>query len=452
MIRIYIDHWEDYESIGDKAMLLNAMRRLEIYLGPCIFVTPYSPKKDGSFLYPNMITVTPPVNELTKTASWLRSLYTMANRLFHLLFPMASEKSIEFIHWAERIITIKYFLYTIGFHFIFSRPFRTFLDEIKKCDVFFTVGDCSLSDYWLDGVKLKTWLIQTIRPHVPICVLSSQGIGPLTAPWARHCLVEGLKKLDILSFRDYSYSKALVEAEGLSGVPNKIVGDEAFSFPSCDPRIAWNVLESAGIPEGKPFIAVNFRNTDFTQSTTFLLDKIAELMDQVISTTHRSIVFVCMSKGTHYGHDQEAGKRIKGVMKKSNRFHVLEPLDDIELVKGIIGQAIYTIGISYHLHVFSLSQGHPTIALYTGDYYKTKLDGLIAFYGKPSRSINFLEAGIEQTMNYISDLENQYTDACSHIRGVNGQIIKDNDWTIQMVRQLLINKGRLLDNDVTEGY
>jgi hypothetical protein len=74
------------------------------------------------------------------------------------------------------------------------------------------------------------------------------------------------------------------------------------------------------------------------------------------------------------------------------------------------------------------------------------LDGLIAYYGKPSRSINFSETGIEQTLEYISDLENQYTDACANIRDVNERIFEENDWTITMVKQLLIQNGRLPGN------
>jgi polysaccharide pyruvyl transferase WcaK-like protein len=101
------------------------------------------------------------------------------------------------------------------------------------------------------------------------------------------------------------------------------------------------------------------------------------------------------------------------------------------------------MGISYHLHVFSLSQGHPTIALYTGDYYKTKLDGLIAFYGEPSRSINLAETGVDRIVEYVTDLENQYSDACAHVAEVNKQIAEENDWTITMVREKLIKIGRL---------
>lgn len=446
-IRIYIDHWEDYESIGDQAMLLNAMRRLEDHLGPCTLVTPHSPKKPGSFLLPNMVPVSPPTNELTSTASQLRALYSKAARLFPSIFPAAGIKSTKSLDWAQKIFTLKLFFYSFGLHFVFKESFRSFLKDIKQCDVFFTVGDCSLNDYWLEGVILKSWLINTVRPFIPICVLSSQGIGPLTAPSLRRRLVDALKKLDILSFRDFSYSKALVEFEGLSGVPYEIVCDEAFTYPSCDQKTSWDFLKAVGIEEDQPFIAVNFRNTDFTQSTTYLLEKIADLLDQVIITTQKSIVFVCMSQGGDYGQDHAAGLSLKSTMKQADKFYVLEPMDDIGLVKGIIGQAAYTIGISYHLHVFSLSQGHPTIALYTGEYYKTKLDGLVAFYGEPSCSVDFSAIDVEEVLRYIVALEAQYTGACAHVREVNDQILAVNDWTIHKVKEKLIEMGRIPGND-----
>ena len=78
-----------------------------------------------------------------------------------------------------------------------------------------------------------------------------------------------------------------MEAEGLKGVPYQIVADEAFSFPVADQAEVWKALEAAGASEAEPFIIVNFRNTDFTQSTSFLLNKIASLLDSVIAATNK---------------------------------------------------------------------------------------------------------------------------------------------------------------------
>ncbi|MGB8214193.1 MAG: polysaccharide pyruvyl transferase family protein [Anaerolineales bacterium] len=437
-----MDHWEDYESVGDKAMLLNALRRLELHLGPCQFVGPLSPEKAGQFQYPGLTGVVPPHLEVTRQAGQLKGLYlTLIKFLPSRLTPKI--KNTFFLDVAISSLALKLFLYSIGLRFVFGKLFRNFLDEISTCDVFFTVGDCSLSDLWLDGVVLKAWLVKLVRPFVSVSVLSSQGIGPLETAWARKRLVGSFQSLDILSFRDHSYSQALVEAEGLKGVPYQIVADEAFSFPVADQAEVWKALEAAGASEAEPFIIVNFRNTDFTQSTSFLLNKIASLLDSVIAATNKKMVFIPMSKGDHYGRDHAAGMSLKGMMKQAERLCVLEPLDEVNLVKGIIGAAAYSIGISYHLHVFSLSQGHPTLIVYTGDYYKTKSEGLISFYGPPNRAVNFSEVSVEQTLEYVLAMENNYAEACAQVRKVNRGILENNDWTIKMLKSELVEKGLL---------
>jgi hypothetical protein len=50
-------------------------------------------------------------------------------------------------------------------------------------------------------------------------------------------------------------------------------------------------------------------------------------------------------------------------------------------LKWILGQARFGIGLSYHFHVFLLSQGRPSIGLYSNDYYKVKLNGAFRAYG-----------------------------------------------------------------------
>lgn len=444
MIRIYIDHWEDYESVGDQAMLLNALRRLKRYLGPCQFVGPLSPKKKGQFQYPNLATVVPPHLEILRTARRVKAIYA---KVPGSLKPKLS--SMTFLDLSISIFTFKYFLYSLGFHFVFGESFRGFLQEIKRCDVFFIVGDCSLSDYWLDGVVLKSWLVQFVRRFVSVSVFSSQGIGPLETPWARKRLVRGLATLDLLSFRDFSYSKSLVEAEGLTGVPYNIVMDEAFSLPVAPRSETWKVLMEGGVSKTEPFIIVNFRNTDFTQNTTSLLNKIADLLDRVVIATKKKIVFIPMSSGENYGRDYQAGTQLKNLMKEGDKLHVFEPMADVELVKGIIGAADYSIGLSYHLHVFSLSQGHPTLILYTGDYYKTKSEGLISFYGLPNRAVDFSETRIEQTLEFILEIEDHYTEACARVNEVNKGILENNDWTLQMLRKILVEKGLLTERQVS---
>ena len=446
-ITIYIDHWEDYQSIGDKAMLLNSLRRLELHLGPCLFVGPLSPKKEDEFYRPSMQTVPAPHLEILRYAGWLKKLYTKLSKLLpSRIRPKVVSK--DYLNVSIAFLAFKHVLYSLGVRCVFRESFRSFLEVINNCDIFFTVGDCSLSDYWLDGVILKSWLIKFVRPYVTVSVLSSQGIGPLETHWARRRLIKSLKTLDILSFRDFSYSKNLVNSEGLTEIPNQIVGDEAFSYPVADQTDIKLYLEKEGISDCEPFIIVNFRHTDFTQNTTALLEKAANLLDHVIKITKKKIVFICMSKGDYYGQDYQAGLHIKEIMKHYEQFNLLEPIDDISLVKGVIGTAAYSMGLSYHLHVFSLSQGHPTLILYSGEYYKTKSEGLTAFYTLPIRAVNFKEESIEQTLSYINEIEENYAIACKQDNVENQKILANNDWTIAKLKNILIEKG-VLDREKT---
>lgn len=441
---IYIDHWEDYESIGDRAMLLNAMRRIENYLGPCTFVTPYTATKPGAFLLPTMIPVSPPQNELIATASRFKAIFARFLSLLRIRILDGKQVSKFSFDLAILLINIKLFFYSIGLRFVFRQSFRDFIEQFKKCDAFFTVGDCSLSDYWLDGVIIKSWLINLAQRYIPVRVLSSQGIGPLSTAWARKRLIASLNKLNLLSFRDFENSQALVQAEGLKGVPNKIVCDEAFSYPIASSIDVWRALSNSGLNKGEEFIAVNFRKTDFTQNTSNLLQKIAGFLDQIIEKTGRKLVFVCMSSGENYGQDFEAGQNLRQLLKDPDRLIVLKQIDDISLVKGVIGEARYSIGLSYHLHVFSLSQGHPTLIVYSGDYYKTKSEGLVSFYGGVNKAINLQENSVEQMINCVSDVESNYVVSCQNVSEVNHKILGINDWTIVELKELLIKKGLLI--------
>lgn len=53
---------------------------------------------------------------------------------------------------------------------------------------------------------------------------------------------------------------------------------------------------------------------------------------------------------------------------------------DVGVIKAAIGASLFTLGLSYHVHVFGLSQGVPALILYSGDYYRFKSDGLVGFY------------------------------------------------------------------------
>ena len=56
------------------------------------------------------------------------------------------------------------------------------------------------------------------------------------------------------------------------------------------------------------------------------------------------------------------------------------PRLELPQVKWLLGRARFGLGLSYHFHVFLLSQGIPTIGPYTNPYYDIKLHGVFAAF------------------------------------------------------------------------
>ena len=104
---------------------------------------------------------------------------------------------------------------------------------------------------------------------------------------------------------------------------------------------------------------------------------------------------------------------------------------DVGLIKAAIGASRFTFGLSYHVHVFGLSQGIPALILFSGDYYRFKSDGLVAFYGGVNRAVNIgSPAGVEDARAAIEAMLAQESGARAAIGTTNKELAQDNDWIL----------------------
>jgi polysaccharide pyruvyl transferase WcaK-like protein len=248
--------------------------------------------------------------------------------------------------------------------------------------------------------------------------------------------MEAFSRLTLLSFRDHSLSKSIVKAYGLSGVPNEVVFDEAFTLATGPEAEAKEYLSTCGLPENASFLAIHFRSTDYTQETTSFLPRISDLLDKIIDAHGHYLVFFPMSYHTHSRMDEEFGQRIRAGMGRPDRVLVARLSTDVTIVKGAVGRARYSLGLSYHLHIFSLSFGHPAVILYTGEYYKCKSEGLVGFYGLPNAAIDLAEAPDSEILRHLAGLEDDYAGACQAVARVNEELLKRNDWTLRELARI----------------
>ena len=105
---------------------------------------------------------------------------------------------------------------------------------------------------------------------------------------------------------------------------------------------------------------------------------------------------------------------------------------DLGIIKAAIGASRFTLGLSYHVHVFGLSQGVPAIIVYSNDYYRYKSEGLVGFYAPPNAAIDVgAEDGEAAALRAIEDLARGYREVRDGITRRNAEIRAVNDWTIE---------------------
>lgn len=434
-VRVYLDHGEAYGNLGDEAMLISAVDRLGKYLGDCRFVIPI---QDGMPL-PNLDANV----ELVKPLRWIfRVTGRLVRVFFHLVtyipyansFVPLEKEEFDALVWrsVDRILNL-----LMPILLVLPNKVSKTISLLKTCDIFYGVGAASLNDYNLRDIVYRAWLYKAVKPWVKVSVVSSQGLGPFTIEWSRTKMKEALENLDILSFRDCHYSESIVEELQPCNVKYSIVGDEAFSLSVDDEEKSAKLLRESGLEDGRTFIAFHFRTTDYTKDTNFLVPKVAALLDELCKNVPHFLVFFPMSYHTHSRYDEQCGKAIKESMLQPDRLLLAPLCKDPRTVKGAIGKAVYSLGLSYHVHVFALSQDKPAIILYTGEYYKYKAEGLIGFYGEPCNALDLEQTSAEEFLGAIQELEDSYEATLKNIATVNEYIRDINDWHLREMKSMI---------------
>jgi polysaccharide pyruvyl transferase WcaK-like protein len=435
--KVFVDHGEAYGNLGDEAMLLRALSRLRQYLGPCkvlLTAAEAAPLPDGLV---EVERIRSPRGMLRHRATWVEHQFEKLYRLPSVWRWLAKPSDFFFWRAAVWLTGVEGWLWRWKLWHKDS-AFSQWRKTIRGCDLFYGVGAATLNEPNQYGLVYKAWLYGEVERAIPCRVLSAQGLGPFQTKSGLRAVKRCLRAMSAVSFRDCAYSLSVARRLRLRHVEQAITGDEAFTLPVAADQDVESFLRAAGIEPGEPFVAVHFRATDYTRETESLLPHIVSVLDGVMDQLPR-LLFIPMSYDTHSGKDEEYGERIRAALRLPSHWLVAPLCKDVQLIKGVVGRAYFSLGLSYHLHVFSLSQGHPAVILYTGDYYRLKSDGLIGFYGHPSVALDLDKVDTIAVREAIRQVEIGYGPACQAIQSVNEAILKENDWVL---RQLVLRLGR----------
>ena len=428
--QVVVDHGEAYGNIGEEAMILNALRRLELHLKPQVLHLVHQageplPHGDNSKVRP----VPSPLPAFREAAKRLSLRLSWLQRFSGI------RRQGEAYYWR---LTAKLDRLCPGFSGLRqSDEVRQFLRALDQSEVYYHVGMSGLNEFWEAGLAYKRWVLEQARRRGLMVVLSSQGLGPVSTASSRAAMQSLLQLADVVTLRDKNYGSALLKELGVTKAGSQIVFDEAFSLAPADAEITRQWLAKIGLGPSEAFIAFHYREKDYTPVQQDQTSRLGGLLQRIHAATKLSILFVPMSYSAHSSVDILLGQRLAESMANPAWYRVLPECRDPSIVKSVIGQARFSMGLSYHTNVFSLTQGHPALIIYTGRYYGLKSDELINFYCPPSRAMDLEKSSDDEILEAIDAIMNEYPAACRRIAAINEHLAGINDWVFEEIRRRL---------------
>ncbi len=299
-----------------------------------------------------------------------------------------------------------------------------------------TGGGYINSIWWLDGLHAKTCISLLARmAKVPV-ILTSQGLGPYPNNIDK-CIAKKLfRGADFIGVRDAEGSGAMVSAIA-PDIRFYHTGDDSLLLKNLAIERIADIRKDLGIPEGKILIGVNLRDSSSYDPLYKLSshEPYANLLDALVDTYDAHIVFVPISYHATDSDVENATAIDKYMRSKGSTTVITSALTPVE-IKSLVSTFDYSIGISYHFLLFSLSQGIPSIGIYRNSYYQQKLSGLFNIYGTPQYCIDFSTIQRDGIAAIFSQLIDHNLQLSRTLREHSAAL----DRTCEVSRKVLLNK------------
>lgn len=280
-----------------------------------------------------------------------------------------------------------------------SHEFRHTIELMEQSDFFLDMGHGGINDifggfllpyfYWIAGHLGK-----------PLFV-SGKTVGPLKNPIYRQGYRIGLRHAHTIVLRDSQISKnALVELHLPKSVKLIEAGDDTLDFKATEPD--WDLIprKLAEVIRFGEYFAVQWRPTDYTRKFSYKdLKPLANLV-AIISKTYK-LLPVFIPTAWEGNPDILSGLILKHLMPPDVPLLLLSNYIGARGTKYILGRAVFGIGLSYHFHVWLLSQGRPAIGIFDNPYYETKIKGAFAAYGFSGQPLRLSEVAKGRGMDAV---------------------------------------------------
>jgi polysaccharide pyruvyl transferase WcaK-like protein len=268
---------------------------------------------------------------------------------------------------------------------LLGMPMR-FLDE-SQYEALYVAGSGGLNSMYFGHVCLLWSIVKFFKKSKKYVEFRPQSVGPFFGKykwWAERMVV------DIVNNADKFYVREMVSYRYLTKkkLNVELVRDDAWNIDTFELELPIQNYVAISI---RPWV-----------EDGVLRDYFLKLEKLIIREGYNVLYVPIAFSGANRYIDNSF---LKGVAKGA----FLEDFVDIsnatpEMIKGVIANSKFTIGMSYHFNVFALSLGKPSAAVYADEYYRIKNVGLYEAWGSKDAVFKIPETPPEVIISHLKKL------------------------------------------------
>jgi len=246
------------------------------------------------------------------------------------------------------------------------------------------------------------WLVPALGTGIPI-VRASQAMGPFKDPLVRWTSRFFLKRSRIIVARgsqSASYVRSLLPDRTIEELP-----DSAFSLEPASADVVDSVLAHCGLPRTRAFAAIGPSHVVDTYVRSVKgSDLYAETMAAAVETIRKEsgldIVLIAHESKNEAESDLAVCKAVADRLGHPDYVHILEGIDDPQIVKGVCGRAEIAVGSRFHFLVATLSSGVPSLAVTWSHKYKE----MMRMVGQERYAIAYADLSMQDFKQAVREL------------------------------------------------
>lgn len=235
---------------------------------------------------------------------------------------------------------------------------------LRRSDALLSGGGSLLQDttstrsllYYLSVIRCAQWLGKPV-------MLYANGIGPVRRPANRRRVKKVVERATLVTLRDHSSARELADM-GVSRRDLRVTADPVFHLSPAPVERGQQLLQTAGLTPGAPFVAVSVR--DWPNTGDFCRE-LARLCDHLRRAHGMEVLFLLMQPSR----DRAAARQVQGLMKEPS-FLLDEPCTPRELM-SVLGQARLCLAMRLHTLIFAARMAVPSMGL----VYDPKVDSYL---------------------------------------------------------------------------